>query len=96
MFTYLLLGVNVFVMVVLGPLSLLIILQDFLQQARWYRRLLTTCGCKAMIYVVTEDEDEEAEEDDDEDKSDDSDDEYTGEPKGGVHGKAHKNFSVKR
>ena len=65
-------------MFILGPLSLLLVLQDFLQANRTYRRILTTCGCKAMIYVHTTEEEVDNDDDDDEDKSDDSDDEYIG------------------
>ena len=48
-FLMMLLISNVFVMFILGPLSLLLVLQDFLQANRTYRRILTQCGCKAMI-----------------------------------------------
>ena len=77
-FLMMLLISNVAVMFILGPLSLLLVLQDFLQANRTYRRILTSCGCKAMIYVFTTEEEVDDDDENDEDRSDDSDDEYIG------------------
>jgi hypothetical protein len=72
----LLVGSNLFVLLVLGPLAMIIVFQDLLSEQRWFRKCVTRCGCQALIIVDMEITSEEALGDSQESDGTDSDDEY--------------------
>jgi len=69
----LLVGSNLFVLLVLGPLAMIIVFQDLLSEQRWFRRCVVRCGCEALMLV---DMDYTEEEESDSEVQTDSDDDY--------------------